>query len=124
MHEVVRYKLKAKLKTPRPCSVKHAGGCERGFSKKLPSWLKLLQKYLISPTEKERKIRYWCGDESRFGLQTIAGKLITLKGIKPIGLTQWKRDNFYLYGVVEPLTGQSFILEFTHLDTMCNEQCF
>lgn len=44
-----------------------------------------------------------------------------MKGIKPIGITQWKRDNFYLYGVVEPLTGQNFILEFTHLDTICFE---
>lgn len=81
--------------------------------------MKLIKKYLISPSEKNRKIRYWCGDESRFGLQTIPGKLITLKGVKPIGLTQWKRDNFYLYGVVEPMSGENFILEFSHLDTMC-----
>ncbi|NMG22114.1 IS630 family transposase [Brasilonema bromeliae SPC951] len=73
----------------------------------------------MSPSEKNRRIRYWCGDESRFGLQTIPGKLITLKGVKPIGLTQWKRDNFYLYGVVEPMSGENFILEFSHLDTMC-----
>ncbi|WP_246275753.1 IS630 family transposase [Brasilonema bromeliae] len=81
--------------------------------------MKLIKKYLISPSEKNRRIRYWCGDESRFGLQTIPGKLITLKGVKPIGLTQWKRDNFYLYGVVEPMSGENFILEFSHLDTMC-----
>ncbi len=66
-------------------------------------------------------MRYWCGDESRFGLQTRTGRVITLKGVKPIGLTQWKRKTFYLYGVVEPLTGESFFLEFTHLDTVCFE---
>ena len=32
---------------------------------------------------------------------------------------QWKRDNFYLYGVVEPLTGESFFYEFSHLDSSC-----
>ncbi|BAZ70847.1 transposase family protein (plasmid) [Fischerella sp. NIES-4106] len=58
---------------------------------------------------------------SRFGLQTITGRLITLTGVKPVGFTQWKRDNFYIYGVVEPLTGENFALEFSHLDTVCFE---
>ena len=74
---------------------------------------------MFTPTDKFRKIRYWCGDESRFGLKTIPGKLITLLGVKPLGATQWKRDNFYLYGVVEPLTGENFFWEFSHLDTVC-----
>ncbi len=39
---------------------------------------------------------YLCEDETRLGLQTIPGQLITLKGVKPVGLQQWKRDNFYL----------------------------
>jgi hypothetical protein len=29
---------------------------------------------------------------------------------------QWKRENFYLYGLVEPLTGEYFIWEFSHLN--------
>jgi hypothetical protein len=33
------------------------------------------------------------------------GRLLKLKGVKPHGFTQWPRDNFYLYGVIEPLTG-------------------
>ena len=74
---------------------------------------------MISPGEKNRKVRYWCGDESRFGLQTIPGKVITLTGVKPVALKSWKRDNFYLYGVVDPTTGEHFILEFSHLDTIC-----
>lgn len=32
---------------------------------------------------------------------------------------QWKRYNFYLYGLVEPLTGEHFIWEFSHLNTTC-----
>lgn len=36
-------------------------------------------------------------------------------------MTQWKRDNFYIYGVVELLTGEYFALEFSHLDTVCFE---
>jgi hypothetical protein len=67
----------------------------------------------------EKPLRYLCEDETRLGLQTISGRLITLKGIKPIGCGQWKRDNFYLYGVVQPLTGESFFYEFSHLDSSC-----
>lgn len=47
-------------------------------------------------------------DETRLGLKTITGRRLTLKGVKPIGLVQWQRDNYYLYGVVEPKTGESF----------------
>ena len=32
---------------------------------------------------------------------------------------QWKRENFYLYGLVEPLTGEYFIWEFSHLNAAC-----
>ena len=39
------------------------------------------------------------------------------------GQTSWfdavAGDNFYLYGVVEPLTGESFFYEFSHLDSSC-----
>lgn len=34
---------------------------------------------------------------------------------------QWQRENYYLYGVVEPKTGESFFYEFSHLDTICFE---
>lgn len=60
-----------------------------------------------------------CQDETRLGLKTISGRLITAKGIKPLGLNQWQRDNFYLYGVVEPESGYSFFYEFSHLDGDC-----
>lgn len=48
--------------------------------------------------------------------------MLTLTGVKPIGQVQWKRDNFYLYGVVEPLTGDSFFYEFSHLDSSCFQE--
>jgi DNA-binding HxlR family transcriptional regulator len=46
-------------------------------------------------------LRYFCQDESRFGLKTLTGKVITARGVKPIVPVQWERDNFWLYGVVE-----------------------
>ena len=32
---------------------------------------------------------------------------------------QWKFEAFYLYGAVEPLTGESFFLEFPYLNSVC-----
>jgi hypothetical protein len=64
-------------------------------------------------------VRYLCQDETRLGLKTITGRLITAKGIKPLGHSQWRRDNFYLYGVVEPLSGYSFFYEFPYLNADC-----
>jgi transposase len=69
-----------------------------------------------------QRIRYLCQDETRLGLKTIPGRLITVCGVKPIGPTQWKRDCFWLYGVVEPLSGFSFFYEFSHLDRTCFQQ--
>ena len=36
-----------------------------------------------------------------------------------MGPLQWKFEAFYLYGAVEPLTGESFFLEFSYLDSVC-----
>lgn len=68
-----------------------------------------------------QRVRYLCQDETRLGLKTIPGRLITASGVKPIGETQWKRGCFWLYGVVEPLSGFSFFYEFSHLDRCCFE---
>lgn len=64
-------------------------------------------------------IRYFCGDESRLGLKTVCGRVITRLGVKPLATVQWARDNFWLYGAVEPTTGEHFFYEFSHLDAAC-----
>lgn len=70
----------------------------------------------------ERDIRYFVQDESRFGLKTLIGRLITACGIKPIGAWQWLFQAFWLYGAVEPVTGQSYFLQFSHVDTACYQR--
>ena len=47
-------------------------------------------------------------DQIRVGLKSETGKVITAKGVKPIATVQWQRDNFWIYGVVEPLSGWHF----------------
>ena len=63
------------------------------------------------------KIRYWCEDESRFGLKTIE----RTKGVQPVGVSQWVFQTVWLYGIVEPASGESVLWEFSHLDSVCFE---
>jgi hypothetical protein len=64
-------------------------------------------------------IRFFCGDETRLGLKTLAGRKITAKGVKPIGQVQWQFQATYIYGIVEPKMGEHFFFEFSHLNTDC-----
>lgn len=65
---------------------------------------------------KGKRLRYLCQDETRLGLKTETGKLITAFGVKPVAPILWKRENFWLYGVVEPLSGWHFCQEYAHLN--------
>lgn len=65
------------------------------------------------------QMRFFCEDETRIGLKTISGRKITLRGVKPKGKVQWQFKATYLYGVVEPATGEHFFYEFTHFNTDC-----
>jgi len=38
-----------------------------------------------------RPLRYFCTDESRWGLKTLTGRVLTLRGVKPVALWQWPR---------------------------------
>lgn len=75
--------------------------------------MKTLQSYFGAG----KRVRYLCQDESRLGLKTETGKVITAFGVKPVVSVQWQRDNFWLYGVVEPLSGWQFMQEYSQLNT-------
>lgn len=47
-------------------------------------------------------------DETRVGLKTLTGKVITAAGVKPTVAVKWERENFGIYGAIEPLTGRHF----------------
>ncbi len=44
---------------------------------------------------------------------------ITAKGIKPIQTVDFRFENYYLYGAVDPLSGDRFILEMPYLNSDC-----
>jgi hypothetical protein len=49
----------------------------------------------------------------------ITRRRITLEGIKPVQPFEIKFESYYLYGAVEPSTGESFFLEMPRLDSSC-----
>jgi transposase len=56
-------------------------------------------------------------DESRCGLLPILRRRLTARGVQPVVSSAYRFESLYLYGAVEPLTGQSFFLELPALNT-------
>jgi transposase len=119
VHRIVRYKLQAKLKVARPTSIHRDDIAVVEFKKKLPDRLEVIEVLQNIEGSPALPLRYWSQDESRLGLKTITRSVLTALGVKPIGPIQWNYQSFYVYGAVEPLTGDSFFLEFSHLDADC-----
>ncbi|MBD2561471.1 MULTISPECIES: IS630 family transposase [Nostoc] len=74
--------------------------------------LKCLEEYLAQG----KCVHYLCQDETRVGLKTLTGKVITASGIKPTVSVKWERENFWIYGAIEPLTGKYFQQEYPKLN--------
>lgn len=53
----------------------------------------------------------------RVGLKTETGRVITASGVKPVAQVGWGRENFWVYGVVEPHSGWHFEQEYPKLDS-------
>ena len=66
-----------------------------------------------------RRVCLWSQDESRFGLQTVQRRRLTLPGVKPICPFEQAFENFWLCGAVQPNTGESFVLELPATDGDC-----
>ena len=91
--------------------------------KKLSQQIEIIEVLQQVDKNEARPLRYWSQDESRFGLKTIIRRVLTALGIKPVGPVQWNFQSFYLYGAVEPLSGENFFLEFSRFfDGSCGKQ--
>jgi transposase len=118
IYRVVRYELQAKLKVVRPRHERQQLGAVEEWVRHLVERLKML-KELVFQVYGDKEIRYWCQDETRLGLKTIERRRITLKGIKPEGVCQNRFDYYYTYGLIEPMSGESFFYEFSHVNHTC-----
>lgn len=82
--------------------------------KKLPSEL---QKHIKNNRHKYASFDLYVQDESRFGLKSYTGRMITAKGVAPVCPFQHRFDNMYLFGAFPPLTGDSLLLELPYCNT-------
>jgi transposase len=64
-----------------------------------------------------KQLRYLAQDETRIGRKTETKRVITSQGVKPKAKVQWPREAFWLYGVVEPLTGWQWTQEYSKLNS-------
>ena len=114
VYDLVHKRWGAKLKRPRPLHSKQQSEEVEQFPERLMSYLRKVVR--VAP---DLSLRYWVEDESRFGLKPILRRRITARGVAPISLEHWRFEWLWLYGFVEPLTGESFFWECSHLDTVC-----
>ena len=121
LHRIVRYQLQAKPKIPRRSHEKKDDAEEAAFREEFPDKLKALIDEHIHLIEM-CNIRFLTQDESRLGLMPTTRRRITAKGVKPIQKVQFQFHNYYLYGAVDPLTGESFFLELPYLDGECFQE--
>jgi hypothetical protein len=49
-------------------------------------------------------------------MKTLTGKAITAAGVKPSVKVKWGRENFWLYGAIEPKTGEHFLHQYPQLN--------
>jgi putative transposase len=62
-------------------------------------------------------VKVFAQDESRVGLLPLIRRRITACGVQPIATVTPTFQSFYLYGAVEPITGESFFLELPALNS-------
>ncbi len=63
------------------------------------------------------RVRIFFEDETRIGLMVILRRVLTVMGVKPVSKFQHRFENFYVYGAVEPSTGEGFFLELPYLNS-------
>jgi hypothetical protein len=73
--------------------------------------------HLLTGNHDGLPVKVFAQDETRLGLQPILRRRITACGVQPVATVAPQFDNFYLFGAVEPTTGDSFFLELPLLNS-------
>lgn len=83
------------------------------------SWLSFVVEAL---EDKKIEFRLWFSDETRLGLHPRKKKVLTARGVKPVKIQGPVYKSTWLYGAVEPKTGEHFMMFWSHLDSACFEK--
>jgi transposase len=112
LYHICHYELKGVSKVPRPYNPKRNDESIRIFKENFHDDIKKEK----SEKKRYRKVRIFVQDESRFGLISICRRRIVMKGVRAICKKQYDYKSLWLFGVAEPLTGESFFTEFPKLN--------
>ena len=66
-----------------------------------------------------RRFRLWFQDEARLGTRPRRKRRLTARGTKALAVGAIEYEWTWLYGMVEPLSGESFLMEWPVLDSPC-----
>ena len=78
---------------------------------KIKAFCESISSNLNCLSDNKKNVKLFTHDESRSGLMFPMRVRITAKGIKPIQTVDFRFENYYFYGAVEPTSGDRFILE-------------
>ena len=121
VYAMVHDRWGAKLKVPRPSHLKKNAVVSEAFR---TDFSHHVAEAVVSKKRcASQGVRLFSQDETRYGLLPVINRRITLPGIKPVAEINSRYESVYLYGAVEPLTGEHFFLEFSRLTSECF-QCF
>lgn len=87
------------LRVPRPCHVKQDPAATAAFRAELETNLEKLN------LPKDRAVKIWVADESRFGLHTQSRRCWALRGQRVVLAREQRYEWEYVYGAVEVVEG-------------------
>lgn len=105
-------KVGGALRVPRPCHVQQDPAATAAFRAELEASLEKLN------LPKERAVKIWVADESRFGLHTQSRRCWALRGHRVIRAQAQRYEWEYVYGAVEVVTGS---VQFQYLPSVSLE---
>ena len=92
-------KVGGALRVPRPCHVKQDPAATAAFRAELEPRLEALR------LPKDRAVKIWVADESRFGLHTQSRRCWALRGQRVVLPREQRYEWEYVYGAVEVVEG-------------------
>jgi putative transposase len=92
-------KVGGALRVPRPCHVKQDPAASAAFRAELETNLEKLH------LPKDRAVKIWVADESRFGLHTQSRRCWALRGQRVVLAREQRYEWEYVYGAVEVVEG-------------------
>ena len=116
VYAMVHDKWGAKLKVPRKSHIKKNAIESETFRSEFSEHVR---DAIAEKRSDLQSVRVFSQDETRYGLLPVTSRRITQCGIKPVAKIDYRYESVYLYGAVEPLTGEGFFLEFSHLTGGC-----